>query len=149
MIHYAITPNVKTGENFSVWGGEKWQGYKLNIEFQISTPSIKPPEGGAIVYFHFSNPRNFYSFHFCPSKNKIEMIKRFRGQWSVLGEVYCDLKIGQEYSAEITTIQGFHRCNLNRINLLESRDDEINSGRIGIGAKYCEIEYRNPSIQFL
>lgn len=147
-IYCKADPKVKTGENLSVYGSERWENYTFEVRFRISTTSIKPPEGGAILYFNYSGKKDFYSFHFCPSKQRIEMIKRVKGRWATLGKKSCDLHIGKENTVRIVTNNGLHKCSMDGNNLLEILDDRIQSGCIGIGTKYCDTEFMNVSIRF-
>ena len=103
-IIYLKQPNVKTSENISIIGSKNWADFNFKLRFKILTESIKPPEGGVILYYLFKNLYNFYSFHFCLSKQKIELIKRLRGTWSTIAEQTYDLETEKDYSVIINSI---------------------------------------------
>lgn len=145
-IIYLKYPNVKTGENISIIGSKNWADFNFKVRFKILTQSIKPPEGGVILYYLFKNLYNFYSFHFCLSKQKIELIKRLRGTWSTIAEQTYDFETQKDYSVIINTILGMHQCKINGTNVIQKRDTDILKGCIGIGTKYCDIEFTHVSV---
>ena len=65
-----------------------------------------------------------------------------------MGKESCSLAIGKENTARIVTNGGLHKCSMDGNSLLEIRDDQIHSGCIGIGTKYCDTEFTNVSIRF-
>ena len=148
-IVYLKEPKVKTGENFSVTGSKSWANFKFQIRFKILTKSIKPPEGGVILYFLFNSMKSFYSLHCCIYKQKIELIKRFRGIWSTLAGYNHCLEINKYYCVTINTNANVHQCIINGTKIIQTYDAGISSGCIGIGVKYCDVEFDHASISFL
>ena len=145
-LRYLCNPKVKTGENLSVVGSPRWNNFIFHANFKIFTDTLKPPEGGVILYFLFKNIKNFYSFHFCLFKQKIEYIKRIHGVWSSIAEQNYNIKAEKEYGIEISTISGIHSCRINGEELLLSGDKDIPKGRVGIGVKYCNAEFNHLSV---
>lgn len=148
-IIYLKQPRLKTGENISLIGSNDWADLKFNVRFKILTESVKPPEGGVILYFHYKNIKNFYSFHFCLSKQKIELIKRHRGVWSTILKQRYELSVQKEYRVIVKTVSGTHQCKVNGNHLAESRDKDISKGCIGIGVKYCDSEFNHVSVDLV
>jgi len=148
-IVYLKQPNVKTGENISIIGSRKWTDFNFQIRFKILTESAKPPEGGLILYFLFKTINSFYSFHFCLYKQKIELIKRLRGSWSTIAEQSYELETQKEYSVMINTISDTHQCIIDGANVIQKRDTDISEGCIGLGVKYCDVEFNHASISLL
>jgi hypothetical protein len=145
-IIYLKQPNVKTGENISIIGSKNWADFNFQVRFKILTQSINPPEGGVILYYLFKNLDNFYSFHFCLSKHKIQLIKKLRGTWSRIAEQTYDFETQKDYSVIITTMLGMHQCKINGTNVIQKRDTDISKGCIGLGIKYCDVEFRHASV---
>ena len=148
-IVYLKQPNVKTGENISVTGSKNWANFNLQIRFKILTESIRPPEGGVVLYFLFSSMNSFYSLHCCIYKQKIELIKRFRGIWSTLAENNHELETNKYYCVTINTNSNVHKCTINGTNVIQTYDADISKGYIGIGIKYCDVEFDHTAISFL
>ena len=69
------------------------------------------------------------------------MVRRVRGSWRILEECDCDLDVGREYSATIRSEAGVHACQLDGLSRLEVVDRAIPRGAVGIGGKYCDIEF--------
>jgi hypothetical protein len=138
--------NVKMGENISIIGSRHWNNFILNVNFKILSNSIKPPQGGVILYFLFKNSKSYYSFHFCLCKNKIEFIKRIRGVWTTKAEHNFDLTIEKNYLVTISTFSDVHRCRVDGRDFIEISDDDISRGCIGIGTKYCEAVFSRVTI---
>jgi len=145
-IVYLKQPNVKTGENLSIIGSKYWTDFNFKVSFQILTESIKPPEGGVILYFLFKSINNFYSFHFCLFKQKVELIKRLRGSWTTIAEESYDFETHKDYSVIINTNSDIHQCKINGTNVIQKRDADISKGCIGIGMKYCDVEFSHASV---
>jgi len=145
-ILYTMEAEVKTGENISLIGSPSWSNYVLRVKLKFMSESIKPPHGGAIIYFLFKNIRNYYSIHICIYKKRIEIIKRYLGNWIALAGQDYDLRQGKEYDVSINTDSGTHQCQINGVNLFEVRDNDISKGRVGIGTKYCNIKITHASI---
>lgn len=148
-IVYLKQPKVKTGENLSVTGSKSWANFNFQIRFKILTESIKPPEGGVLLYFLFNSVNSFYSLHCCIYKQKIELIKRFRGIWSTLATCNHDLGINKYYCVTINTNADLHQCLMNGTKVIQTYDADISKGCIGIGVKYCDVEFDHASISFL
>jgi hypothetical protein len=143
---YRIDPNVRTGENISVIGSPKWADFIFHVNFKILTKSIKPPEGGIILYFYFKNIRNYYSVHFCLFKQKIEFMKRLRGAWYTIAEESYELQTNKEYRVIINTVSNFYQFKIDGISLIRNRNTDISIGRVGIGVKYCDAEFTKLSV---
>lgn len=145
-INFIKSKKRTTGENFFIERSSNWNDFTLQVRFKILSKSIKPPEGGAILYFLFKNERNFYSFHFCLYKKKIEFIKRFRGHWGVKEGINYSFEINREYDVFIRSSAGFHQCKINKMIVIENFDNDLSCGCIGIGAKYCDTEFSQVSV---
>lgn len=145
-IVYLREPKVKTGENISIIGSDSWKDFILRVRFNILTSSNNPPEGGLILYFLFKDIRNYYSFHFCLVKQKVEFIKRIQGVWSTIAEKDYNLDIQKYYSTAIKTHSGIHICQIDGKNLIEGYDADITNGCVGIGVKYCDVEFSKISV---
>ncbi|MFC1814555.1 hypothetical protein ACFL0M_01175 [Thermodesulfobacteriota bacterium] len=138
-------PKIKNVENISIIGSPHWNNIRFNVRFEILTDSIKPPEGGVILYYLFKNIKNYYSFHFCIYKKRIELIKRYNGIWTTIGRQDFNLKINEEYSVRITANDCIHRCQIDGGDAIEVKDTDISEGCVAIGAKYCGAEFSNIS----
>ena len=138
-IIYRGQPSVKNPENISIIGDRSWKAFTLQVNFTILTNSIKPPEGGAIIYFLFKNTKNYYSLHFCLCKQRIEVIKRYKGIWTTLGQSDFHLRTQKDYFVSITTDSGIHQTKIDGANPITVTDLEIQKGCVGIGAKYCDL----------
>ncbi len=145
-ITYSMDTEVEAGENLSVTGSPYWSNYTLHVKLKFLTESVRPPQGGAIIYYHFKNIKNYYSVHICIHKRKIEIIKRYLGGWITLAGQEYDFKQGVIYDVSVSADSGLHQCLINGTNLLGVRDSDIPKGRIGIGTKYCNIEISHASI---
>ena len=135
------TERTRHGESIAVWGPSIWSEASLTVTFRFLSNTGKPPEGGAILFFAFKNPRNHCSFHFCLFKKKIQMIRRAGGSWTILDECSCDLEVGPEYSVAIHSKSGIHACHLEGLSSLQVVDRAVPRGAVGIGGKYCDIEF--------
>lgn len=133
---------MNTAESIAIAGSLKWSGYSLRATFKILTDSQKPPEGGVIMYTHFKNFRNYYSFHFCHFKRKIELIKRFCGVWTTIAENSFVFQLGKDYEIEIGAGSDSHLCCIDGQKLIDVKDADISTGCVGIGTKYCSAEFR-------
>jgi len=138
---YYKNPHVKYGENISTFGSNSWHNINLEIGFKILTESLKPPEGGLIIYLLFKNIKNYYSIHFCPSKNKIELIKRIKGNWSTVAEYNYDLNIFFDYNVSINFSSKIISCSINGKICFDKIYCDLSKGCIGIGVKYCDVEF--------
>ncbi|MDY6853877.1 MAG: hypothetical protein SWO11_04080 [Thermodesulfobacteriota bacterium] len=145
-IIYLKQPNMRTGENVSIIGSNNWADFNFQVKFKILTKSIKPPEGGVILYFLFKNIRNYYSFHFCLPKKKVELIKRLHGNWSIISEKRYNFETQKDYKVTINTISSIHQCQIEGIQLIKKFEKDISNGCIGIGVKYCDVEFSHVSI---
>jgi len=133
-------------ENASVIGSSQWEQFTFKVKFKMISDSIKSPEGGVIMFFLFKNIKNHYSIHFCLFKQKIELIKRLHGTWTTIAERYYNFVTGKEYVAVVTTSSGAHQCHIDGANQIEAFDGDISRGCVGIGAKYCDIEFSHVSV---
>jgi len=143
---YHRDTKLKQGESVAIIGSRKWNDFTLQARFKLLTDSIKPPEGGVILYFLFKNIRNYYSFHFCLFKEKVELIKRLRGVWSIIAEQDYAFETQKDYWITIRTSSGVHQCHLDGRKLLEITDKDISKGCVGIGGKYCDVEFSRLSV---
>ena len=139
-------PRVTTGENISITGSSRWSNIIFKATVRMLNESLKPPEGGTIIYFNFKNIRNFYSFHFCLYKQKVEFFKRCHSDWTLLAEQPYDLQSMECYSIRISTKFGHHQCSINGATVLSTHDSDISHGYVGIGAKYCDVEFSRLSV---
>ena len=145
-IIYLKQPYVKTAENISIIGSSNWNNLILQIKFKILTDTKKPPEGGVILYTLFKNIKNFYSFHICIFKQRIEFIKRYRGIWSVIAEQEFNVEIQKDYFMKVRRSSGIHELEINGTNQFTACDEDISNGCIGIGIKYCDVELNHVSV---
>ena len=140
---------LKAVENISVIGYSNWKDFSLKIRFKILTASMKPPEGGVIIYFLFRDRMNFYSIHFCEFKKKFEFIKRYKGNWSTLADQNSVFELQKDYWVTISTFAGRHTCIIDENDSFTIFDDDISSGCVGVGAKYCSTEFNHLSVKLL
>ena len=145
-LKYFHNPGVRFGENISIAGSGEWNDFALQAKFKFLNESSRPPEGGAILYFLFRNIKNHYSLHFCLSKKRIEFVKRYKGNWSILESKSYDLETQREYFTTIITKSGFHYCQMDGGDLIICGDRDISKGCVGIGTKYCDTEFNSISI---
>jgi len=145
-IQYLTEPRVTTGENLAIAGSPSWDQYQLDIKCKILTGSLKPPEGGAILYYFFKNINNYYSFHICIYKRKLEIIKRVQGAWSTIAEYDYDFIANEDYPISINVNSGIHQFMIDGHKQLEIIDNDISRGCVGIGAKYCDVEFSHVSV---
>ncbi|MBP1608218.1 MAG: Pectate lyase [Acidobacteria bacterium] len=138
---YLQAPERNTGENIAVIGSHNWAGYELEATVSILGKSIKPPEGGAILYYHFRNPKNYCSLHLCISKGKLEVIKRFRGEWSILAEREFFLETQRKYQITIRTGSAIDTIRINSEIQFEIHRQDIPAGCVGVGIKYCDVVF--------
>lgn len=145
-VTYLRDPRVKTGENIALIGSPDWNEFTFRVKFKLLTESLMPPQGGTVLYFLFKNMKNHYSFHFCLPKQKIEFVKRFLGTWSIMAAQDYDLEIQRDYWIRISTDSGRHQCQVDGMNLITIHDRDISKGCVGIGVKYCNVEFSHLSI---
>jgi len=137
---------TRSGESIAVTGSPRWSDFTLEVTFKLLSQSIKPPEGGVILFFLFKNFKNYYSCHFCIYKKKIEFIKRVRGVWTVTAEEDFDAEMQRDYRIAIRTNSGTHQCFIDGTKWMQVRDQDIPQGCVGIGAKYCDVEFSHVSV---
>jgi hypothetical protein len=145
IIFHKESPESGT-ENASVIGSSLWDEFTFKVKFKMVSDSIKSPEGGVIMFFLFKNIKNHYSFHFCLFKQKIELIKRLHGTWTTVAARDYKFITGKEYMAAVSTSSGVHQCHIDGVNQIEIFDGDISKGCVGIGAKYCDIEFSHISV---
>ena len=135
---------TKCGESVSIVSPGNWRDYAFTVCFSFLSQSVKPDEGGVILYFRYRNTRNHYSFHFCISKHTIELWKRFRSEWTLIAQApQFTFKPKHSYSAIVTTQRHEHSCFLNKVPILKCTDHAIDKGAVGMGAKYCHAVFSN------
>jgi hypothetical protein len=137
---------LNTGENISLIGSTAWSDFIFQVKFKILTESLRPPEGGVICYSHFKNFKNYYSFHFCHFKKKIEVIKRVFGVWSTIAYQDYDFISKKEFLITISSLSGVHQCWINGEKYLEVADRDVTGGCLGIGSKFCDVEFSHVSV---
>lgn len=137
---------VNIGENLCIAGLGSWTDLTFQVKLRMLTDSMNPPEGGTILYFRFKNIKNYYSFHLCLPKQKVEFIKRVRGIWTTVAEHDYDFETRKDYSVAITTDSEIHECQIDGTSLIVSHCNDIAKGCIGIGAKYCDVEFNYVSV---
>ncbi len=140
---------VKTGENYSIIGPSTWSDYILNVKVRVLSDSLKPPEGGALIYYRFKNVKNNYSVHICIAKKRIEIIKRYRGNWSTIAGQDFDVETMKEYDIGITAHESVHQLQINGKKQMEIIDNDILSGCVGLGMKYCDVEYSRALVSII
>lgn len=138
-------PKMSAAEDLCIVGQTDWDNLTFHVNFRMLSRSRKPPEGGTIVYFLFKNTRNHYSFHFCLFKQRIEFIKRVRGHWTIMTGRYYNLKTQRDYTVTINTNAGAHHCCIDGTDLMDVHDSDILAGCVGIGSKYCDVEFSRIS----
>jgi len=137
---YRQDPAGRHGENIALAGSRRWRDFDLRVGFRFLTESSRPPEGGAIIYFFWRDPRNFYSYHFCLAKQRVEFIKRQRGVWSILGETAIPLAPQNDISVKVVSRGHEHACCVNGVGVPAVKDGVFSRGRLGIGVKFCDLE---------
>jgi len=140
MIYYK-DPAIKHGENISIARHQKLTNLSLRVDFTILTETIRPPEGGIIIYTHFKNRRNYYSFHFCLYKDTIQLIKRLKGKWKIISECHYPVALKRQYSVTITAANGYHFCQVSGKPVIYVSDTDITYGSVGLGVKYCDASF--------
>lgn len=146
-IVYRKDPEVLTGENIAIFGSPCWSDYTFSIKLRFLTDSIRPPEGGAILYYLLKNLKNNYSLHICFSKKTLELMKRSKSKWSTIGETDFDLEKDRIYEVMIKNSKGMHSVSVDGDERLEAVDHEIKRGSVGIGVKYCDVQYSDAHLR--
>jgi hypothetical protein len=142
-------PIKQTDENMALTGHSFWRDYQFDLRFKFITDSSKPPDGGVIIYYFLNDLKNFYSFHLCLVKKQIEFVKRHKGSWySGINKPFI-FALNKDYCVRIIARHGFHKCQINDTILLINNELEMSKGCIGIGVKYCDAIFYNPSLLFL
>lgn len=139
-------PKIRPDENILVSGSEHWRDIRFTAGFKIMTPSIDPPQGGVILYFRLKDIKNYYSFHFCLSKQRVEFIKRINGEWITTAGHDFDLQLHQDYKVSIESHDNRHQCRINEKALMDIQDEDISRGCIGIGAKFCGVDFNRATV---
>jgi hypothetical protein len=138
-----LNGNEATGydESMAVIGRRDWSKIELRVRFRFLTNTIRPPDGGAILFFLANNTNNHLAFHYCIGKNSIQLFKKARGVWTILGEQRFEFQLNREYAAMVQTHFGVHECLMEDGTRLKVDDQEISRGCIGIGGKFCNVEF--------
>jgi hypothetical protein len=97
------------GESMAIIG-PGWTDVEFRVSFKFLSDTIRPPDGGAIIFFLVRNSTNHLAFHCCVAKKRIQLFKRTRGIWTMLGENSFDFRLGREYDVQIKTCSGVHEC---------------------------------------
>ncbi len=135
-------PMGRGDESAAIYEGIKTARCAVHVSLRLLTESCAPPQGGAIVYFLFKNPKNHYSFHFCLPKGRVEFVKRYKGSWSVGEGVEFPLRTHRQYEIDITSDAARHTCSVDGSPVLTVHDADIAMGSPGVGAKCCGAEFR-------
>ena len=135
-------------ESILLLGTRKWTTFIFRLFILFLSDSAKTDEGGIIIYFRYKNKKNHYSFHFCVSKNKIELWKRFRGAWSLVGSpVDYTFQVNHPYQLEIISQGAEHTCIIDGKKIRQYIDGDLPQGMLGFGTKLCSAEYRNIEVR--
>ena len=134
-------------ESIALFGSGKWTDYTFAGHFTFMTQSMHPDEGGIILYVRYKNKKNHYSYHFCYSTKRIELWKRFRSQWSMVGEgVPYAFQLQHLYAFSISCDGNTHLCHMDREPVFQSTDADIHEGCAGLAAKYCSAGFQDVSV---
>jgi hypothetical protein len=128
-------------ESMAVIGRRDWSNIELRVRFKFLSDTMRPPDGGAIVFFLARNRNNHMAFHFCMGKDSIQLFKKVHGIWAMVGETRFEFQLNRQYAAEIRSGSGIHRCLMEDGTCLQANDPDISRGCIGIGGKFCIVEF--------
>ncbi len=145
---FSCDRSCNVSENIAIVGSHSWKNYRIDIQFKFITASLRPPEGGMIVYYYLRNLNNFYSFHFCLYKKQVEFIKRYQGEWYSGPKKNIDFELNKAFKVSITSQDGRHRCHGKDFVVDVDEKIKIKNGRMGIGVKYCDVEFQSISVAF-
>jgi hypothetical protein len=148
-IVYLPEHEVRTGENIAVIGSTNWEDYRVEAAITILTDSAKPPEGGAILYHHFRNMKNYRSFHLCIFKKQIEIIDRVEGIWEMVAVQDYGFELHRRYTVTVCSSAGRNCYFLDGVKLLETNDRRLMRGCVAIGIKFCMIAIDRASVVFM
>ncbi|MFC2141390.1 hypothetical protein ACFLR7_00465 [Acidobacteriota bacterium] len=140
-IMFLCDPAVNFGENYASYCSRVYSDFTLNLRFRFLKESIRPPEGGVIIYFYFKNYKNFFSFHFCLPKQRIEFVKRLKGIWSICSGENCNFVLDQDYSVSVNSFAGTYNCQIDGLDIMTVRAEDVSNGYLGIGTKFCDVEF--------
>ena len=129
------------GESLAIIGSGNWGDLELRVKFRFKSDTIRPPEGGAIVFFLFKNVRNHLAYHFCIYKKKVKLFKKLRGIWSLLGEQCYAFELYRDYDVVIRSRSGWHECSIDGGDPMGIHDNALRHGCIGIGGKFCDVVF--------
>jgi hypothetical protein len=128
-------------ESMAIFGPRDWKTIELRARFRFLTDTIRPPDGGAILFFLARNQNNHLAFHYCVGKNKVQLFKKAHGVWTLLSDRSFEFQLNREYVTEVRSHFGIHECVMDDGTRLRTCDLEIPCGCIGIGGKYCDVEF--------
>jgi hypothetical protein len=131
----------RPGESMALIGRQCGHELAIRVRFRFLSDTCKPPEGGAIVFFLVQNEENHLAFHYCLGKNQIQLYKRIHGVWTMLGAQSFQFELSREYEVGIQTGGGVHECRMRDVSILRVCDRELLLGSVGIGGKFCDIEF--------
>lgn len=136
-------PLARNGESMSIIRAGDWKDYSFSVDFQFTTHTIAPPEGGAILYFRYRNRKNYYSVHFCLATRRIEFWKRVAGEWQKVAiGAAIPFEVGRWYTAVVQTVGSRHDCYIDGHLAGRLEDADFPAGTAGIGAKFCGASFR-------
>ncbi len=128
------------GESMAVIG-PSLSDIDLRVRFTLQTDTIRPPDGGAIIFFLVRNAQVHLSFHFCVAKNRIQLFKRTRRVWTMLGEGKFAFGLNREYDVQVRSRLGLHECRMEDGTTVQAKDGQLERGCTGIGGKLCDVEF--------
>ncbi len=136
-----LNGNGEEVESMAVTGSRKWSSIELRARFRFLSGTVRPPDGGAILFFLARNAANHLAFHYCVGKNRVQLFKKARGVWTMLGEQNFVFELNRDYLAEIRSRPGAHECLMEDGTHLRFDDHEVSRGRVGIGGKFCAVRF--------
>jgi hypothetical protein len=136
-------------ENIAVIGSRRWRDYRFDVSLEIVSDSVKPPEGGAILYYQIKNPVNFHSLHICIAKRKLELIRRRGTVWTTIAERVFPVTKFRRYRIGVSTCRGQHQVTIDGDTLLECQEPEDSCGYVGVGTKYCDLLFTDAQLSLI
>jgi hypothetical protein len=132
------TDPIKPG-TYAVAGDITWTDYRLIVQ-------LRSDDDDAIgVMFRYQDANNYYRFSMDRERSYRRLIKKVGGTVTVLWEDSVQFDIGQDYMLTIDCIGAQLYCYLNGVELFTIKDDELNSGKIGLyswantGARFANL----------
>lgn len=142
-------PQMTNGENIAVIGSKRWRDYRFEATLMILNDSLKPPEGGAILYYHFQNANNYRSLHVCIAKRRLELIKRRKGVWTTIAEQEFPVEKLRKYRIGVITSNSRDKIQIDGDTRLEVKGSDDLCGYVGVGAKYCNLLFTAATLSLI